>query len=140
MFDINRTQVNLSLMALDPLTALNAAINGKELAFDFTLVENTGEQRGAVHARSVTSGVIESVSQVWPKQVYSLSHIALPFPRHDTLYGPIKSSLRHRVQIGAGASKGEGGVLSVTSSQILRQKWNPFFEFMTAKMDNLITD
>lgn len=141
MFDINRTQVNLSLMPTDPLLPFFDLVDTTELDFDFTLIENTGGGRGAVQARNLTNGAdIEAVIQHWPKQVYSLSHVALPFPQDDELYGPYKKQAGNRIQIGAGASKGERGVLSVPASEVLRQKWNPFFGYMMDKMDKVITD
>ncbi|MCL1049185.1 alpha/beta fold hydrolase [Shewanella abyssi] len=141
MFDINRTQVNLSLMPTDPLLPYFDLVDTTEFNFDFTLIENTGEERGAVQARNLTNGTdIETIAQHWPKQVYSLSHVALPFPEADELYGPHRIHNGNRVQIGAGASKGERGVLSVPPSEVLRQKWNPFFGYMLDKMDGVITD
>lgn len=141
MFDINRTQVNLSLIETDPLSTYADFMGSTELNFNFTLIENTGEDEGEVQARTIASNHdIVAINEQWPKQVYSLSHIALPFPKTDELYGPLKTPLRQRIQIGAGASKGERGVLSVPPSEILRQKWNPFFGFMLEKMDTIITD
>lgn len=141
MFDINRTQVNLSLIAADPLTPYTQLVKSTQLAFDFTIIENTGEARGAVQARNLTSeSVSKAVIEQWPKQTYSLSHVALPFPESDELYGPHRKQIHNRIQIGAGASKGERGVLSVPSSEMLRQKWNPFFNYMIEKMDQRIIE
>ena len=53
----------------------------------------------------------------------------------DGLYGAIIEPDSHRIQIGATASRGERGLYSVSASEMLRQKWNPFFPYLLERMD-----
>ncbi len=74
----------------------------------------------------------------WPAGIYSLSHVALPYPASDSLYGTAFVKGSHRVQIGAAATRGERGVLGVSAAEVLRQKWNPFFPYLLARVDSFI--
>ena len=71
----------------------------------------------------------------WPKGVFSLSHIALPFPIEDSLYGPIVVENSETVQIGLAIFQAERGLFSMSAANMLRQKWNPFYPYMLGRMD-----
>ncbi len=139
LFDINRTKVNLSLILNDPLQPYRQMMADGEFNYDFTLIENQSLDSRQIQSRSINDASITPLSLSWPKQVYSLSHVALPFPRSDALYGPIWDADKQHIQIGTGASRGERGVFSVSASEIMRQKWNPFHRYMLSKMDETIT-
>ncbi|RTR36496.1 alpha/beta fold hydrolase [Shewanella canadensis] len=144
MFDINRTQVNMSLIPYDPLSALNELIRGQNLQFEYTLIENLNDSDESLSRVQATSHVFDRLptstllTQRWPRNVYSLSHVALPYPMEDSLYGPEGVHFVERVQIGAASSRGERGVLNVSADEILRQKWNPFFPYTIQKIDDFL--
>lgn len=138
LFDINRTKVNLSLILNDPLKPYREMMTQGEFNYEFTLVENESLESRDIQARRLNDNSTSSLGLSWPKQIYSLSHVALPFPKSDALYGPIWNSDKPHIQIGTGASRGERGVISVSASEILRQKWNPFHPYMLSKMDEVI--
>ncbi|MGS0825382.1 alpha/beta hydrolase [Shewanella sp. 0m-8] len=138
LFDINRTQVNLSLILNDPLQPYRQMMTDGEFNYDFTLIENQSLDSRAIQSRSINDASVIPLSLSWPKQVYSLSHVALPFPMSDGLYGPVWDADKQHIQIGSGASRGEKGVLSVPASEIMRQKWNPFYPYILSKMDETI--
>ncbi|MBW8185885.1 alpha/beta hydrolase [Shewanella nanhaiensis] len=144
IFDINRTEVNMGLVLNDPLDEFNYLIDRVPLNFNYTLVENrTGEAELRRQVQATTNyakgeSSIEPIAQKWPVNVYSLSHVALPFPIEDSLYGPEGVHYIDRVQIGAASSRGERGVLGVQADEMLRQKWNPFFPYLLDKMDRFI--
>jgi hypothetical protein len=67
----------------------------------------------------------------WPRNVYSLSHVALPFPEDDPLYGANSHSRNPDVvHVGDVALRGERGALRVPAAEMLRQRWNPFYPFV----------
>ncbi|ABZ77073.1 conserved hypothetical protein [Shewanella halifaxensis HAW-EB4] len=138
LFDINRTQVNLSLILNDPIQPYQQLMAQGEFNYDFTLIENRSLKSKYIQARNLNDNSITSLGLSWPKQVYSLSHVALPFPKSDALYGPIWDANKPHIQIGTGASRGERGVISVPASEIMRQKWNPFYPYILDKMDEVI--
>ncbi|WP_394393338.1 alpha/beta hydrolase [Shewanella woodyi] len=144
IFDINRTEVNMGLILNDPLDYFEHLIERMPLHFKYTLVENRnglGALRRQVQARTRYpngDSNINLIAQEWPVNVYSLSHVAVPFPIEDSLYGPEGVNYIDRVQIGATSSRGERGILGVQADEMLRQKWNPFFPYLLDKMDRFI--
>jgi alpha-beta hydrolase superfamily lysophospholipase len=67
------------------------------------------------------------IAQTYPEGVYSLSHVALPFPADDAVYGT--------TGLGRIPPRGERGVLVVSSDSLMRMTWNPFFPLMLERID-----
>jgi len=70
----------------------------------------------------------------WPCTLYSLSHIALPFPPDDPVYGGMDTVKSPGIQIGTLVARGERGVLQISPTQMLRVHWNPFHAYMERRM------
>ena len=71
----------------------------------------------------------------YPADVYSLSHVALPFSITDGLYGlePDPDD-RFGINLGTLASRGEIGGLVVNPNASLRMLSNPFFPYMLERI------
>ncbi|MFS4687267.1 alpha/beta hydrolase, partial [Klebsiella quasipneumoniae subsp. similipneumoniae] len=68
--------------------------------------------------------------------VYSLSHVALPFPLSDSLYGRYPHPLnQYGISLGTFAARGERSVLVVGLDSLMRQSSNPFFPYMIKRID-----
>jgi hypothetical protein len=76
----------------------------------------------------------------WPADMYSLSHVAVPFPLSDSLYGrePDEKN-RYGISLGTISLRGETGTLSVGLETLMRVTSNPFFPWMLARVDEHIT-
>jgi hypothetical protein len=73
---------------------------------------------------------------VYPASVFSLSHVALPFPESDGLYGSAPDPAEDfGVRLGAVAARGETGALIVRLDSLLRMSSNPFFPYMIARIE-----
>jgi hypothetical protein len=71
----------------------------------------------------------------WPPQIFSLSHLAVPFRSDDPLFGIAPDmSTDYGVRLGLIAPRGERGVLSVPIDQWMRMNCNPFFPLLEAKV------
>ena len=70
--------------------------------------------------------------------MYSLSHVALPFPADDPLYGNQPSGLRV-LQLGNVAVRGERNTLAVSQDSLNRLTWNPFYADMAARIEATLT-
>ena len=70
----------------------------------------------------------------WPVNIYSLSHVALPFPVNDPLYGMIDSNDRSKIQLGNMDLRGERGVLQIPAAYMLRLRWNPFYPYIERRL------
>jgi hypothetical protein len=70
----------------------------------------------------------------WPSDIYSLAHVALPFPPDDPIYGGPASAGIAGIHLGSMALRGENGVLQVSGTALLRLRWNPFFDYVQSKI------
>lgn len=68
--------------------------------------------------------------------MYSLSHVAVPFPLSDSLYGrePDEKN-RYGISPGTISLRGETGTLSVGLETLMRVTSNPFFPWMMTRVD-----
>ena len=68
--------------------------------------------------------------------VFSLSHLAIPFPLDDPLYGlQPDTSEDYGANLGAMATRGERGLLVVSIDSLARMSSNPFFDFLMDKVE-----
>ncbi|HTU68249.1 MAG TPA: alpha/beta hydrolase [Steroidobacteraceae bacterium] len=138
LFDYNRNAAAAAL--IDPA---QAAIEAAALAWEprpyaRTVVMN-GEQTSRVEAVDLPHWTMHGggrpLAQEYPAQFYSLSHVALPFPMNDPLYGVEPASDEMGVHLGTVAVRGERGGLVVTTDTLMRASCNPFFDYLLSRID-----
>jgi hypothetical protein len=71
---------------------------------------------------------------MWPKGLYSLSHVALPISPKDPLYGGPDAGKSPGIKLGDLALRGERGVLQIPAADMLRLRWNPFYPYMERRL------
>ena len=121
---------------------LNRILPNPPRAWRTTIVTNTDAQHGEVVARVTEAGAADEVvvplpGLAYPRDVYSLSHVAIPFPMDDSLYG-LQPNLAddYGVNLGAMALRGETGTLIVSLDSLIRMSANPFFPFMRSRIED----
>ena len=139
LFDINRLAATASLLVEDPAPLTSRLIADHALPFGLTLVANAGTGSRAVNAfykAPFTKGVArtEPLGQDWPAGVFSLSHVALPFPPDDPLYGRAPPPNRNTLFLGQQAVQGERGVLKIAGDFMLRLRHNPFYDYLEQRV------
>jgi hypothetical protein len=83
-----------------------------------------------------TAEKITDLALAYPLDVYSPSHVALPFLLTDGLYGLRPDPAENfGVALGSTATRGEVGVLVVNLDSLLRMSSNPFFPFMMSRIE-----
>ena len=87
LFDVNRSEIIQHFMK-DNEADLLAEMEAKApTAYKYTLVTNQSEQTTQVQSRSRAAGAMDSINidlpLTWPDDVYSLSHVAIPFAPTD---------------------------------------------------------
>ena len=138
LFGVNRKEDISDLLSVTPEDYLRPLLDGRDLPFTLTLLRNTDPDARDVIEESWVPGAAEptvsSAGLRWPRGVFSLSHVALPFPPDDPLYGQVSNGDAPHVQLGELALRGERGALSISGDDMLRQTWNPFHDWMQARL------
>jgi alpha-beta hydrolase superfamily lysophospholipase len=142
LFDINRYAAALSLMRPEARSPRENLLQGAPLPFDLTVLTNEDAESGAVVAlhRPAQAGAVtrEPTGLGWPQGVFSLSHVALPFPPDDPIYGARRPPGDGGIFLGWPEVRGERGVLLLDPGTFLRLRHNPFFPFVEAQMQRLV--
>ncbi|MBY5992545.1 alpha/beta hydrolase [Ferrimonas balearica] len=138
LFDINRTWLDSQLLTQDPISDYRLFLDASRSRFRTTLVENRGVGDDRVQAREIQDGAVEPLPLSWPQGVHSLSHVALTIPRADPLLGPQRDPNRVHIHLGGGVIRGERGMLAIPADEVLRQKWNPFYPYLIARIERWI--
>ena len=139
LFDINRRVEMEPLLASDP-DALYSDILDQDgtRAFDVSVLVNSRQNSAEaimLHQPAFGSTVSETHTGIsWPKNVYSLSHVALPFSQNDPLYGSNAPIKRKHIYLGDFATRGERGVLQITPGDMLRLRSNPFYPIIESEI------
>jgi hypothetical protein len=108
------------------------------LSYTVTILKNRNRSGREINLFQLAAGqrtaTISRTEFAWPSNIYSLSHIALPFRSDDAVYGDGRSSAVQGIAFGALAPRGEQGVLLLTSDYFLRTRYNPFFPYQARHM------
>lgn len=140
VFDINRSQAASSLLRADMSGLLEQLLPPAKRDYDLTVVGVALEQGRAVEARRIAAGSQQVQRQPlgvdYPSQLFSLSHVALPFPPGDPLYGsdPVPGE-DYGVSLGTLAPRGERGVLVVGLDSLQRATSNPFYDYLLQRIE-----
>ena len=133
-FGLNREANIETLFQKGHIDQLPALRDDPERSYTLSVITNVEETDRAVLLRSWPPRESEPVSRdlglSWPDEIYSLSHVALPFPETDPIYGGPAAKLSPGIHLGNISMRGEKGVLRVSSQQMLRLRWNPFYSFL----------
>lgn len=144
LFDINRVANFELLMRRATVSNIDQLLPPAPRNYQATLITNVSPDSSQVVARSINAGETTETTQPlgleYPRDIFSLSHVALPFPVSDPLYG---SHPRHPEQYGINlgglAVRGERSVLIVDLDTLLRVSSNPFFPYMLQRINDDIT-
>ena len=134
LFDINRWADIDPLMKENPSAWIDPMLKSNNPNFMLTLMSNKSRENKNVIAFSRMPGSSEvrtcDTGLSWPTDVYSLSHVALPMPPEDPVYGGDGASPSPGIDLGNMALRGEKGVLRVPAADMLRLRYNPFHSYM----------
>jgi len=130
-FDINRQEAIEGLLAPAHRESIER-LRTATLPFRATLIANRDPGTRSVSAYTREAGsndiTVTELPYEWPAGVFSLGHVALPFPADDPVYGLTVPTTEPRFNLGAVSVKGESGALVVGLATFARLRSNPFFE------------
>jgi len=137
LYDINRNVDIEDMLVSDPMTVFSPLLNRADPGFDLTVVTNEREGSNrvvAIRNKPDQEGPMTSTHiSEWPAGIFSLSHVALPFPPDDPVYGGPSAGESPGIQLGNLDMRGERGVLRITGTGLLRLRWNPFFDHLQSR-------
>jgi alpha-beta hydrolase superfamily lysophospholipase len=143
LFDINRGATLGPLLRSASETILSRILAAPPRKFRTVIITNASADTYTVVEKVTEAGAVSEQTRelalAFPPGIFSLSHVALPFPMSDSLYGmePDKSE-DFGVNLGAISPRGERGVLIVDLDALLRVSSNPFFPYVLERIDQVI--
>jgi alpha-beta hydrolase superfamily lysophospholipase len=141
LFDVNRTTDLGLLMRPSAETKLTRVLPPAPRYYRTVVVTNGGAGSGEEIERVVEAGstteTVHPLALSYPADAYSLSHIALPFPVSDGLYGTTPDpSEDFGVRLGDVTPRGERNVLIVSLDSLMRLSSNPFFPYLARRVED----
>ncbi|MDX1503739.1 MAG: alpha/beta fold hydrolase [Thermoanaerobaculia bacterium] len=137
LFDRDRSSVFESLRRPRPSPVPETERAREGLPYRLTVVAG-GAGPGTAIARTWPAGggpaEEEPLRERWPDQVHSLSHVALPFPPDDPLYGFAAPAGGPGLGLGRWTPRGERGRLRLPAGHLLRLRSNPFYGYLEGRI------
>ena len=145
LFDINRNALFGPMLRDSAETKLDRILPPAPRTWRASIVTNAAADKLDMVERRTEGGSRDErtrpIDLAYPREVYSLSHIALPFPIDDSLYGMTpdpKGPDFYGAHLGAIALRGERNVLIVSIDSLVRMSSNPFFPYLLARVEESI--
>jgi len=141
LFDINRASWLEGLTDDSFEKHIRPRLTRADLPFVLTLVTNRKVDSPEPVARTLIKGTITEaeIGVPWPTGNFSLSHVALPIPADDPVYGAGQKESTTKLPLGTLALRGERGVLAISSGLMMRMRFNPFYEWTENEILKWIT-
>jgi alpha-beta hydrolase superfamily lysophospholipase len=133
LFDVNR-QSRIQSFFRNTASANVPSGGGR---YRLSVVSNTSTDSLDVVERTSGPGAttVEArpLGLAWPRSVFSLSHIALPFAPDDPVYGAVDVDGSPGLRVGALEPRGERQLLVVPVEQFMRLSYNPFYSYLESR-------
>jgi alpha-beta hydrolase superfamily lysophospholipase len=142
LFDVNRTVKFGPLLRPSAYVALDRLMPTTPQTYRFTAIVNAGDDSDATLERSIAPGQLQPAERPlglpYPPGIFSLSHLAIPIPPNDPLYGTQpdpKSRLDYGLNLGTLDARGERGALIIDQDFLTRLPSNPFFPYLLTRVE-----
>ena len=150
VFDVNRAAELTPIMNPAARVTLQKILPPPPLQYRLTVVTNMvrddlpqPEAQAVTFVPGATRAYARNLGTRYPREIFSLSHVAVPFPIDDPLYGiapPPGSASTFGVNLGTLSARGELGTLSVNLDALYRITSNPFFDYVAERIAAGIDD
>jgi alpha-beta hydrolase superfamily lysophospholipase len=140
LFDVNRSVRFRTFLRVASYTALSRLLRIGPQNYRTTVIANASPDSAHTVERSVYAGEVQTrvkpLDIDYPQDIFSLSHVAIPFPITDALYGIAPDdSENFNENLGTLAPRGERGTLILTLDSMFRIASNPFFPYLLQRID-----
>lgn len=141
LFDVNR-EASAATMLRPGSDALLGYGSQRDLPFTVTVVTNANPSTREVIARTWTpesrTPTVAKTGLEWPDGVYSLSHVAIPFPPDDPAYGGIANASSSFPSLGRLDLRGESSLLRAPTDLLMRLRYNPFWPYVEERVAKFV--
>lgn len=139
VFDINQAVSFRPLFRQSAYTAIGTLLPRAPRPYTTTILTNASESSLDIVSRTTFAGqsseAVQPLTLAWPADIYSLSHVAVPFPVTDALYGSQPENNAYGMNFGTVRMRGETAVLVVGLESLLRVTSNPFYPWMIERIE-----
>ena len=138
LFDVNRATPFDILLSPSAQQQLSSMLPNGAQRYRITVIGNAaGEPRVSENVRP--AGEVGTSSRLldieYPPSFFSLSHVALPYPPSDSLYGTDPDGEDYGVHLGSQAPRAERGTLLRGADTLVRASCNPFFPYVRQRIE-----
>jgi len=144
LFDVNRDHLFDVLMRRSSSTALTRVLPSGPQAFRITVLKSVPPDDAIVEmtiAPHTVEQQMRPLSLYNPEGVFSMSHVSLPFPLDDSLYGTKPNPDEfYGTHLGTQSPRGERGALVLNIDAMMRMSSNPFFSYVLDRLREQIAN
>jgi alpha-beta hydrolase superfamily lysophospholipase len=139
LFDVNQVSGIAVFMQPEDRSLVQGLLERAPRPYRRVVVTNRSADTREVEARTAEPGSLRvtrrELGLSWPPEVFSLTHVAVPFPPDDPLYGFESSgAIPALLPLGRLSPRGEKNVLTVSTDSLMRLSSNPFFPFVAERI------
>ena len=139
LFDVNQVSGIAVFMQPSDRALVASLLERAPRRYRRVVVTNISPDARDVEARTAEPESVtvahRALGLAWPPEMFSLTHVALPFAPDDPLYGFESSGgLPGLLPLGRLSPRGERGVLTVGTETLMRLSSNPFFSFIAERV------
>jgi len=142
LYDLNRSARFGALLRPSFDGVLTRLLPVPPRSFRATILTNAPDRSEMVERVTDAGALAERSRELgisYPDDVFSLSHIALPFAPDDPLYGTHPDPTEDfGIRLGTMAKRGERGALIMSLDSLLRMTSNPFFAYQMERIEQAI--
>jgi hypothetical protein len=132
LFDINRVDWLGNLFNRSFEEKIVPKLKRTDLPYRLTVFRNvqSNSQEVAIQTRDGETWIEHRTGVSWPEDVVSLSHIAVPIPPEDRIYGTRQATADSGLSLGSLSMRAEPSALMISGSMFVRCRNNPFYKIM----------
>lgn len=140
LIDVNRSAKISPLLRANMETALERLLPPPPRTWRLTVIGNASPENPEVVRRVTEAGATAETTFplgiAYPPDIFSMSHVSIPFPVTDALYGMQPGNDEFfGVNLGTISVRGEVGLLIVNLDSLVRVSSNPFFPYMLQRIE-----
>lgn len=144
VFDVNQQFVTQGLIKSSGKNFKTRLLEQEALPFRVEFITNMVESQNGLGQLIRNSQKIEISKQKlpfsWPKGLYSLSHVALPFSPDDPIYGNLFMRKDDNVRLGNISVRGEKKVFAIPAQNMHRLRHNPFYKHLEDRVFSFLKE